>query len=709
MQLNMPQISNHNIEITDEDIKYAESILLKESHFFDDERKDFIKNLDTIDLQAVPWSWKTTALLAKLLILERKMPFSDWSGILVLSHTNTAVDEIKERIWKYAPKLFEFPNFIWTIQEFVNKFLAKPYFSSKFKKKLEFIDTEIYNNKIDKEIWFSIRWFTKQQKKNAIYFLNWMNKLYSINFWIKNWKIILIDNKNYEELVIKKPRSDSWSVAEKKKVYEYILKFKIKLLEYWYTNFDDAYFLWERYISKFPKIKKILQKRFKYVFVDEMQDMQKHQVDILEDIFYDDWNSESFLQRIWDENQAIYDWIVKIQSEWKWRDEITWNSNNKLKILWSHRFTQKIANVVKCFWLTNNDLVWKRQILNDNWEDISKKPILIVYDDRHLNNIDSEKKDNLILKEFANIIDECKNDWYFKWVEKIVSKAIIWNAKPQEDRSWNNKFELDKCRAKHYFFDYSVEWNKSKNKTWFKSDKDYLHYYDKEKNPLKSKYNNIINLFLNILRNNDVKNENDKYFNKTSLLKYLKEKDEKKYIEFKTKLFEWSNELNNSNIDEIAEKLDNYFPEIVEILPWTININFQIKQSSPTEWLNFSNEEENKKLNTYINENWIEIKIWTVHSVKWETHTCSLYLESSSNWYESKEKIKFKSYRWESFWWTLSHWKQAMKMLYVWLSRPTHLLCYAIHKDRYNELISWNWNKEKLEELWEVDENLINS
>jgi hypothetical protein len=171
MQLNMPQINN--IEITIDDIKYAEKVLLKEWQSFDRERRDFIKNLDTIDLQAVPWSWKTTALLAKLLILERKMPFSDWSGILVLSHTNTAVDEIKDRIWKVAPKLFDFPNFIWTIQNFVDEFLTKPYYTSKFKKKIEFIDTEIYNNKIDKEIWLSIRWFTRQQKNNAIYFLNW--------------------------------------------------------------------------------------------------------------------------------------------------------------------------------------------------------------------------------------------------------------------------------------------------------------------------------------------------------------------------------------------------------------------------------------------------------------------------------------------------------------------------------------------------------
>ncbi len=38
------------INITDKDMSYAEDILLSESHHFDDERRNFIKHLETIDL-----------------------------------------------------------------------------------------------------------------------------------------------------------------------------------------------------------------------------------------------------------------------------------------------------------------------------------------------------------------------------------------------------------------------------------------------------------------------------------------------------------------------------------------------------------------------------------------------------------------------------------------------------------------------------------
>ena len=85
------------VEIQQHDINLAEKILLPTSQSFDDERIRFIKNLKTIDLQAVPGSGKTTALLAKLLILEKYLPFDDGSGILVISHTNAAVDEINPR------------------------------------------------------------------------------------------------------------------------------------------------------------------------------------------------------------------------------------------------------------------------------------------------------------------------------------------------------------------------------------------------------------------------------------------------------------------------------------------------------------------------------------------------------------------------------------------------------------------------------------
>ncbi|MFC1240061.1 UvrD-helicase domain-containing protein [Treponema vincentii] len=40
------------------------------------------------------------------------------------------------------------------------------------------------------------------------------------------------------------------------------------------------------YINDNPRMVSIFQKRFKYVFVDEMQDMHSHQIKLLDELFY---------------------------------------------------------------------------------------------------------------------------------------------------------------------------------------------------------------------------------------------------------------------------------------------------------------------------------------------------------------------------------------------------------------------------------------
>ncbi len=204
MQLNMYAMIN----ITDADITYAERILLGENQHFDAERITFIKNLETIDLQAVPGSGKTTALLAKLLILEKYMPLDNNTGVLVISHTNAAVDEIQDRIGKYCPKLFSYPNYVGTIQSFVDSFLAIPHYVNIFKTRPFRIDNEIYDEKVENflsNIWFHkylfsndvIRKISHIKNVDASLFFN-----YRLDFDDNN-KLILTKSLNSNKLEIK--------------------------------------------------------------------------------------------------------------------------------------------------------------------------------------------------------------------------------------------------------------------------------------------------------------------------------------------------------------------------------------------------------------------------------------------------------------------------------------------------------------------------
>ena len=85
-----------DICITDDDIAWVESIM-GHGIQFDEPRRNVIKNLESVDVQAFPGSGKTTTLVAKLAILAKKWPYSN-AGICVLSHTNVAREEIEKRL-----------------------------------------------------------------------------------------------------------------------------------------------------------------------------------------------------------------------------------------------------------------------------------------------------------------------------------------------------------------------------------------------------------------------------------------------------------------------------------------------------------------------------------------------------------------------------------------------------------------------------------
>ena len=93
----------------------------------------------------------------------------------------------------------------------------------------------------------------------------------------------------------------------------------------------------------------------------------------------------------------------------------------------------------------------------------------------------------------------------------------------------------------------------------------------------------------------------------------------------------------------------------------------------------------------------IEIEIGSVHSVKGQTHCATLYLESYFNKsYESKRlKDAFLGDSIQSSDEVL----QSLKMVYVGFSRPTNLLCVAIHKDRFDRYLS-----EINKDIWEIKE-----
>jgi DNA helicase II / ATP-dependent DNA helicase PcrA len=111
--------------------------------------------------------------------------------------------------------------------------------------------------------------------------------------------------------------------------------------------------------------------------------------------------------------------------------------------------------------------------------------------------------------------------------------------------------------------------------------------------------------------------------------------------------------------------------------------------------------------NVYLDGD-IEVEVTSVHAVKGQTHSATLYLESYFNKDGNGEKAKsYESERLASQFLgeklqkstAGERVKQSAKMVYVGFSRPTDLLCVAIHKDRFNKYL-----RDISIEDWEIKE-----
>jgi len=132
------------IKIEEKDINIIEKILLPKGCHFSDEGKNVIRCMESREILACPGSGKTTLLMAKLYLLSKSMPFENNRGICVLSHTNVAVDEIKSKLGDSIKIILSYPNYVGTIQSFVDKYVVFPYLTHFTTGSIEVVDDKKY-------------------------------------------------------------------------------------------------------------------------------------------------------------------------------------------------------------------------------------------------------------------------------------------------------------------------------------------------------------------------------------------------------------------------------------------------------------------------------------------------------------------------------------------------------------------------------------
>lgn len=308
--------------VTDADICRASRLLgLPVDAFYGpdgtDPRQKVLKCMDSIDVAACPGSGKTTLLVAKLAILAEKWQYST-HGICVLSHTNAARHEIEKHLGNTAVgrRLLGYPHYIGTIHGFVNEFLAVPWLRSQGYQ-IKMIDTEVCRRR---------RW-------------------YSLPFNTRN--ALEQNHHGFSVLSVKTPDFGVGQVRWGKKgalgasttTYCDIQEACRRSATDGYFCYDEMFMWAEFLIGTVSGVVDVLRDRFPILLIDEAQDNSKAQMAILKRIFIEGDNSV-IRQRFGDANQAIFDFQGAEEAA---TDKFP--GATKMELLNSHRFGQKIADL----------------------------------------------------------------------------------------------------------------------------------------------------------------------------------------------------------------------------------------------------------------------------------------------------------------------------------------------------------------------------
>lgn len=281
----------------------------------DESRLTAIHNMETADFEACPGSGKTTLLVAKLAILAKRWRHQR-QGVCVLSHTNAARNEIATRLCAspVGGALLRYPHFVGTIHSFVNEFLAVPWLRSKGNP-IVVIDTPIALK-------------------------------HRMGLLAKNWRLAMV-KRNLSEFALMYEKTDytannKGNLKRTVPLAEAMVAAAKVSSEAGYFCYDEMFVWANELLEARPEVAATLRERFPFVFVDEAQDNSELQSALLHRVFLDGDNP-SRRQRFGDSNQAIYNGAFDQSGA----STDPFPSSKKFDLPRSYRFNQTIADQVK--------------------------------------------------------------------------------------------------------------------------------------------------------------------------------------------------------------------------------------------------------------------------------------------------------------------------------------------------------------------------
>lgn len=675
------------LAITNAEIEELSSSL--QLNFSDNVRKNILKSMESIDVQACPGSGKTTLVAAKLALLSKKWPFQH-RGICALSHTNVAKDEIIKSLKSSgipeAQSLLSYPHFIGTIQEFVNRHLALPFLRSEGHSKITVDNDEYFeaglrrlqqNNYLSNRLRGAFRDEGAQRGFLSKTHMIFDSGSVSVNFDAlpQRWRT----QNNYE------------------RAKNELSQFKRRLSQQNLFLFRDMYSYAQQSLSAVPSLSRAIATRFPLLIMDEMQDTQQFQDELLQSAVGFERPFGSVMQRFGDPDQAIFNGANGESPN------VTFNSQTRDQMSFvldgSHRYLQDIAEKIRPF--SQNEIELTSQIPED--ERVARSHVhqdrgqflhtVFVFDDH--SRID-------VIKAFCELVSGQFSEDYLRsgdFVAKVVG-AVGADVDPDEDQ----------LRIGHYCpgFKKSNSATRQVSETLIETVR---HARVHASGDLFVPYRIILGGVLKFL---DLANERDingrKYRVST-----LKERlvSEARWEQFRAFVFD----LLGAGFDDSPEAWVDDQRKLLAV--------FEMNQlaDNAQDFLNYivqeAQQNEDAPLGEYpfsvlsgnslLYDDTVRVELSTIHGVKGETHDATLILETKNRAHDVGGMIQYfcgerpnpdnsnhdlRDNPHHTAGNAAS--KKFLRQLFVALSRPKHLLCIAVHRDRLPDdkraaLLEFGW------------------
>jgi DNA helicase-2/ATP-dependent DNA helicase PcrA len=393
------------------------------------ESEAYLNARGKIVLNACPGSGKTTCIIRKLPLLESecKVAHGDYAGIICLSFTNVAKNEILQRYRAVYGFGLKYPHDVSTIDSFINHYITLPYYNllnTTFPRP-NIVDQASVIDKLIKTTFESKGKVIETIASPANKFKTNQNTPLYRSYAPSS---ICIDVHGEFSFNGKMPNPINVDPDTFQKYGAAVFNWKLK--NGFITSLDSAYLALE-ILKRHPQIGRWLVKRFPYILIDEAQDNSEIQHAIFDKLL--GLGLEN-LELIGDPYQSLYEWRdAKPQLFAAKFNNSEWYG---LLLTDNRRSVQRIIDffsIVRC----SGDL----RINSLNVEDDNLKIVIYKY---------SESNMRLIVENFESRCIErgFKNNHIVVRGKKLLHKMV---GEGSEVAPWKNVFPYKILEIKHLF------------------------------------------------------------------------------------------------------------------------------------------------------------------------------------------------------------------------------------------------------------------